>query len=1347
MSIVEVELKVSEGGSDPVATMSKQAGSRSRKSSCGGSSSRASTMSSAAKLRMSVRLAEARLKHVEEEQSLRFKTQQAVLQAKAAVKEARIKAEAMQESEGVSSVLDEVGPAVSSQDKIGFFLESLQNHDRIGSSVQPDLNFSPTTLPNGSLYEANKATGSYLNANTNPWHSERKQPKLLGPLASDKPAVANFDVPRVLHGPAAADANPTRVPSGPAAAYFSPSGDSNEPAVGSNQSKSSVCTMEELARVMIRCQGSGALGELEKFNGDPLRYHLFMRQVEDRILSIYRRSDPGHALQLLLNSTTGRARKLISSCITLRPDEALQSALRLLEDAFGSPDIAIKAHLNLVTKGPVIRVNEESLHDFYSDLINCKMVVEASGAVQLLNSAATIEGLFARLPRSLQERFADLALRRGYGMEIVPFDVFIEFIDQNKRLAASRLGRLMETAKVVTSPSYSKWAKPKMTRANFAKVEWSIQHNKLLEARKSGQPNSNRSCTACDSLSHPIWKCKKFIESSISERRALVKQKGLCFNCLGKDHLVKVCSNKKRCKTCSGNHHSFLHFPNFLPKQPKLVLQRAEDSTATSISSPEQDQTIVLEDSHFVKGKKRLQVLPVCVTNLTTGKGRNILALLDSGADTHLLTKEVFVDLDLNGKPIESNLQLADGAVKKLSSFETTFSVRGVNKESSFILDEIRIVETMPDLSQSIPSPIDVERNRHLQDIMIPIIDAEQIDLIIGMDAPGLHVFSEVRKGGDSSLWAGRSPLGWVFFGRDYGHVNTSTAVVSDSHVNLLVSPDLEKTVSWLRAPTFLFQDESNWPAANRPTTKRIDGLTAATSVDSIDDDIQHDNKDSLSLPITKQDVLHRIIERYSILSDAVRTSAWLLRLKQLLKCRAKGLTLPSIANEPIDSKEFDAALLALIRLCQQQAFPGLVEALEVDPWYKVAGRDGDKEMKRTLQSISKYCPFVANGVIRVGGRLQRSDLPYDFKHSVVLPKEHHLTGLIILHAHYRACHSSATYVMNELRKRYHVVGQRRTVKQYIKRNCMICRNQKAVPGSQLMSPLPAGRVIPSRGAFEHCGVDYMRPLEIKQGRNSLSRYCCVFTCLASRAVHLEMAYDLSTDSFLMAFRRFLSVRGDTTRVMYSDNGTNFVEANSQLQKGLKRIDQRRIVNELAPRGIEWKHAPLASHQGGIYEAMIRLVRKNMNLIMADKRLRTLTDEGLQTLLKKIEHILNCRPLTELTDEVENTTALTPMMLLSGCVDPGYPPDVFLDSDGMRSSWRACQLQADVFWDRWRFEYLHLLQRRQKWLTPQRNLCVGDLVLLVDENAHRNIWPKGVIEEVLPDRDGMVRRVRVRTGK
>ena len=136
-----------------------------------------------------------------------------------------------------------------------------------------------------------------------------------------------------------------------------------------------------------------------------------------------------------------------------------------------------------------------------------------------------------------------------------------------------------------------------------------------------------------------------------------------------------------------------------------------------------------------------------------------------------------------------------------------------------------------------------------------------------------------------------------------------------------------------------------------------------------------------------------------------------------------------------------------------------------------------------------------------------------------------------------------------------------------------------------------------------------MGPLEVKQGRSCLPRYCCVFTCLASRATHLEVAYSLTTESFLMALWRFLSVRGHTTRIIYSDNATNFVGARLELRCGAERLCQHKIINELAPRGIEWRHAPpLASHQGGIYEAIIRLVRKAMNSLMADRYLRTLTD-------------------------------------------------------------------------------------------------------------------------------------------
>ena len=241
------------------------------------------------------------------------------------------------------------------------------------------------------------------------------------------------------------------------------------------------------------------------------------------------------------------------------------------------------------------------------------------------------------------------------------------------------------------------------------------------------------------------------------------------------------------------------------------------------------------------------------------------------------------------------------------------------------------------------------------------------------------------------------------------------------------------------------------------------------------------------------------------------------------------------------------------------------------------------------------------------------------------------------------------------------------------------------------------------------------------------------------------MAYDLTTESFLMALRRFLSTRGHSTSVIFSDNGTNFVGARSELQRGIQRLNRQQIINELSPKGIQWNHAPpLASHQGGVYEAIIRLVRKALESLMSDRKLRKLTDEGLVTLLKEVEYILNCRPLTRVSACPEDMETLSPIMLLTGSAAPGLPPDVFFSSDDMRSSWRACQYRIDEFWRRWQREYLHLLQRRQKWIEPQRNFKEGDLVLLVDEDRPRNSWPKGLVEEVYPDRDNLVRRAKVR---
>ena len=141
----------------------------------------------------------------------------------------------------------------------------------------------------------------------------------------------------------------------------SPTSHAPVPAPGCSIANKDTSELSDFARVLVRCQNSQALAEENKFDGYPLHYHLFMKQVEDRILSIHGQSDSVYALQLLLESTTGRVRKLIYSCMMLPAAEALNSALRLLFEAFGSPSVALQAHLKLVCEGQPIRTDERNL--------------------------------------------------------------------------------------------------------------------------------------------------------------------------------------------------------------------------------------------------------------------------------------------------------------------------------------------------------------------------------------------------------------------------------------------------------------------------------------------------------------------------------------------------------------------------------------------------------------------------------------------------------------------------------------------------------------------------------------------------------------------------------------------------------------------------------------------------------------------------------------------------------------------------------------------------------------------------------------------------------------------------
>ena len=187
------------------------------------------------------------------------------------------------------------------------------------------------------------------------------------------------------------------------------------------------------------------------------------------------------------------------------------------------------------------------------------------------------------------------------------------------------------------------------------------------------------------------------------------------------------------------------------------------------------------------------------------------------------------------------------------------------------------------------------------------------------------------------------------------------------------------------------------------------------------------------------------------------------------------------------------------------------------------------------------------------------------------------------------------------------------------------------------MSNLPEARLAINQPPFTNTGIDYFGPLTVKQGRRTRStdgtckRYGAIFTCLNARAVHIELVGNLSTNTFILALRRFISSRGHPKN-SFSDNGTNFTGAQRELAKSLKSFDQNRIEAELTTQKINWNFSPPVSPwMNGAMEAIVKITKKHLNTIT---RNHLFNEETLYTYLTEIESIINGRPLTLLSDEI-----------------------------------------------------------------------------------------------------------------
>ena len=265
---------------------------------------------------------------------------------------------------------------------------------------------------------------------------------------------------------------------------------------------------------------------------------------------------------------------------------------------------------------------------------------------------------------------------------------------------------------------------------------------------------------------------------------------------------------------------------------------------------------------------------------------------------------------------------------------------------------------------------------------------------------------------------------------------------------------------------------------------------------------------------------------------------------------------------------------------------------------------------------------------------------------------------------------------------------------------CVRCKQLRGQLQQKKMADLPKDRMC-VEPPFTYCGADIFGPFVVKHGRKEVKKYGALYTCLSSRAIHIEVVHSLSTDSFILSLRRFIGRRG-IVRMIRSDNGANFVGASAELIRAFQEMDHKKIGDLLEGNGGDWmvwkRNPPLPSNMGGVWERQIRSAHSILNPLLKTNG-SSLTEESLQTLVVEVEAIINTRPLTtEVMNDVTSVALLSPINLLmikSRVVMP--PPGNFPTLDRYsRKQWRRMQHIANEFWGRCRKEVLLTLQNREK---------------------------------------------------
>lgn len=437
-----------------------------------------------------------------------------------------------------------------------------------------------------------------------------------------------------------------------------------------------------------------------------------------------------------------------------------------------------------------------------------------------------------------------------------------------------------------------------------------------------------------------------------------------------------------------------------------------------------------------------------------------------------------------------------------------------------------------------------------------------------------------------------------------------------------------------------------------------------------------------------------------------------------------------------LGAEEIHAGMLSACRLVQREAYEDEFKTLQ------------DGRPLPISSGIFTLKPYVDDvGLMRVYGRTDAAAddiLPYDARRPILLPRQHRFTMLLVRDQHERMAHQLTNATIAAIRMRFWV-PQVRVLVRNVQANCLTCRKRTVRPIAPVQGQLPKDRLTPYVRPFTSTGLDFFGPVAVTVGRRREKRWVALFTCLATRAVHLEISTDLSADACMLCVRNLCHLRGTPSRIR-CDNGTNFVGARNELADEDCFIDGEAMQREMSTRGIEWVfNCPGNPEAGGIWERLVQSIKRVLQVTLKEEAPRV---ETLRAHLLEAANMVNSRPLTHLPVAPDEDAALTPNHFLIGgpnAVTMAGPTDA--EPSHVKKQWRMCRELSRRFWAQWLRDYLPELTRRSKNYPERAELKPNDLVIMCDGNQPRGQWEMGRIVSVVVGPDGRVRTAEVKTAR